>query len=58
MQAKLRQYVSSLNEQFARWVAQQREQKPERLWSHGLMDYLRHSVIIKRDCASVLLTAL
>lgn len=51
-QAKLKQYVGSLNDQFSRWVASQKEQKPDRFWSHGLMDYLRHSVIIKRDCAS------
>ena len=51
-EAKLKQYVSSLNEQFAKWVAQQWQNKPDRLWSHGLTDYLRHSVIIKRDCAS------
>lgn len=50
---KIKQYVRSLNEQFARWVAQQREQKPDRFWGHGLMDYLRHAVIIKRDCASM-----
>lgn len=54
--ARLKQYVSSLNDQFARWVAQQRDQKPDRLWSHGLMDYLRHSVIIKRDCAGNLIS--
>jgi hypothetical protein len=48
----MKQFVASLNDQFSKWVASQKEQNPDRFWSHGLMDYLRHSVIIKRDCAS------
>ena len=43
--------VASLNEQFALWVAAQKQQKPATLWSHGALDYLRHSVMIRRDSA-------
>lgn len=42
-------YVRSLNEQFARWIVQQWEAKSDKFWSHGMVDYLRHAVIIKRD---------
>jgi len=42
-------YVRSLNEQFARWIVQQWETKSDKFWSHGMVDYLRHAVIIKRD---------
>lgn len=41
--------VASLNEQFALWVATQKQQKPANLWSQGALDYLRHAVMIRRD---------
>ena len=43
--------VASLNEQFALWVATQKQQKPATLWSQGALDYLRHAVMIRRDSA-------
>ena len=43
--------VSSLNDQFALWVATQKQQKPASLWSQGAVDYLRHAVMIRRDSA-------
>ena len=46
---RFKTYVRSLNEQFARWVVQQWETKADKFWSHGMVDYLRHAVIIKRD---------
>lgn len=46
---RFKTYVRSLNEQFARWVVQQWETKSDKFWSHGMVDYLRHAVIIKRD---------
>ena len=46
---RFKTYVRSLNEQFARWIVQQWETKSDKFWSHGMVDYLRHAVIIKRD---------
>ena len=46
---RFKTYVRSLNEQFARWVVQQWETKADKFWAHGMVDYLRHAVIIKRD---------
>ncbi len=46
---RFKTYVRSLNEQFARWIVQQWEAKSDKFWSHGMVDYLRHAVIIKRD---------
>ena len=46
---RFKMYVRSLNEQFARWIVQQWETKSDKFWSHGMVDYLRHAVIIKRD---------
>ncbi|KAK9855109.1 hypothetical protein WJX84_006371 [Apatococcus fuscideae] len=43
--------VASLNDQFALWVATQKQQKPATLWSQGALDYLRHAVMIRRDSA-------
>ncbi len=43
--------VTSLNEQFALWVATQKQQKLGTLWSQGAVDYLRHAVMIRRDSA-------
>ena len=48
---KFKEYVLSLNEQFARWVVSQWDTKPDRFWCTGMVDYLRHAVIIKRDHA-------
>ena len=43
--------IKSLNDQFALWVATQKQQKPANLWSQGAVDYLRHAVMIRRDSA-------
>ncbi|KAK9817117.1 hypothetical protein WJX72_009798 [[Myrmecia] bisecta] len=51
---KFNKYMHSLNEQFLGWAKQQWDAKPTKPWTHGMTDYLRHCVIIRRDFADVL----
>lgn len=52
--AKFAGAVRSLNEQFLQWARSQwTAGKSGRFWSNGMLDYLRHSAIIRRDFADV-----
>ena len=52
--AKFAGAVRSLNEQFLQWARSQwTSGKSSRFWSNGMLDYLRHSAIIRRDFSDV-----